>query len=375
VNLRGEVVQMSASEMAGAIYAAVEFTKTLEDTGKLKGLTRGMAAALYLYTLESPFYKVINTLLREVDRTPLKPFFPFLKLILTGARRLPKETDGICRGVAVAFADLDGAADYVVGKKVVWWPFSSSTRDKEMLLKDGQFLGTSGKRTLFIINPDTARNIQDFSAIKKEAERLILPGTPFRVMGVKPEGNLTTVYLEEDTKAPVDLIASGDDNYAMVEPEGFYDLLGDSPTVYAAAFEDDDLYASVDAYVALGQQCTRPNPKGGFCQNNQFAKSKFCLGHTCPAAGCKEGKSSSEPACAAAMQACPAKGTKAVKISWFQTASPADVLALHGVPLATASQASVAASDGSTGGGAASKSGSSDPATVHDQLQFVDHAW
>jgi hypothetical protein len=309
VKLRGSVVQMSASEMAGAIYAAVEFTKTLEDTGKLKGLTRGMAAALYLYTLESPFYKVINTLLREVDRTPLKPFFPFLKLILTGARRLPKETDGICRGVAVAFADLDGAAEYVVRKKVVWWPFSSSTQDKDMLLKGGQFLGTTGKRTLFIINPATARNIQDFSAIKKEAERLILPGTPFRVMGVKPEGNLTTVYLEEDTKAPVDLIASGDDNYAMMEPEGFYDLLGDSLAIYAVAFEDDDLYASVEpegagagttvhALHALQVKCARLNPKGGFCKNSPVGRSTFCQNHSCPAPGCTEGKSSSAAQCA-----------------------------------------------------------------------------
>ena len=177
--------------------------------------------------MDLPFYKMLNQLLRDVDRTPLEPFFPYLRLILTGLRRLPKDTAAMYRGVRVAFADLDGAKDYVQGGLVVWWPFNSSTQDLAMLEENDQFLGTTGKRTLFIINLATARNILQFSVFKKEAERLILPGTRFRVMAVKEEGDLTTVYLEEDIKTSAGLIASGDDIYESVAPGGFYDLLGD----------------------------------------------------------------------------------------------------------------------------------------------------
>jgi hypothetical protein len=43
--------------------------------------------------------------------------------------------------------------------------------------------------------------------------------------------------------------------------------------------------------------CERPAPTGGTCTNNPVAGSKFCLSHTCPVAGCKVGKSSSEGGC------------------------------------------------------------------------------
>jgi hypothetical protein len=203
---------------------------------------------------------------------------------------------------------------------VIYWPFTSTTQDLEMLQKEGcEFFGNSGKRTLFIINPATARNVQGYSAYKKERERMLLPGTPLRVMAIKPEGDLTKVYLEEDTKAPMDLIATGDDTYAMVEPDGFYDLLGDTSEIYAKVFEDDGLYAMLegddDLYGTGGEgggaaapasssaaQCTRPHPNGGFCKNKQVifsdGKSKFCKGHSCPSPGCTESKSSSAAKCA-----------------------------------------------------------------------------
>jgi hypothetical protein len=256
VRMREGVVKMSASELDQAISLSLEFTLKREKVGRLGGLTRDMVAAINIYTMASPFYKVVNQLLRDVDRSPLIPFFPFLRLIMTGLRRLPKETVAVCRGVPVAFADLDGAKDYVVGGLVVWWPFSSSTQDKEMLLKDPQFLGTSGKRTLFIINPATARNVQDFSSYKKEAERLILPGTRLVVMAVKVEGDLTTIYLEEDTKAAGDLIATGADIYKSVEPGGFYGMLepehGHRTNVDAGHSAGGDTYDEVKTFSGGG---------------------------------------------------------------------------------------------------------------------------
>jgi len=93
--MREGLVKMSTQQVNMAIFAAVEFTQDVGKAGRMKGLTHDRVAALNLHTMASPFYKVLNALLRDVDRSLLKPFFPFLRLILTAARRLPKENS--CR--------------------------------------------------------------------------------------------------------------------------------------------------------------------------------------------------------------------------------------------------------------------------------------
>jgi hypothetical protein len=59
------------------------------------GLSRQQIAALNLYTHEnlgSPeqsLFKVLNRALNERDRWHIVPFFPYIKLVATGARQLP----------------------------------------------------------------------------------------------------------------------------------------------------------------------------------------------------------------------------------------------------------------------------------------------
>lgn len=223
-------VSMNEREVKSAIYGAATHTLGLEKRGKLGGLTRDMAAAIYLYTMDTHFYKIINAMLREVDRNPLKSLFPYLKLVMTGLRRLEKQETKVFRGVSLPLSALDGAEHYIPGNVVVWWPFSSSSISQGVL-SDPQFLGTSGKRTLFTIKVSTARDIRAYSWKAKENELLILPGTPFKVGSVEITGDLTTIELEEDVDAP-DMIDSGDDTYEMVDfkdaQEGFYDLVGDA---------------------------------------------------------------------------------------------------------------------------------------------------
>ena len=57
---------------------------------------------------------------------------------------------------------------------------------------------------------------------------------------------------------------------------------------------------STDDSAALGtrnKKCTRPSPKGGVCKNNAVQGTSFCKGHTCPAAGCIQGKSTKMETC------------------------------------------------------------------------------
>eukprot|EP00729_Bicosta_minor_P015562 gene15562-25784_t len=159
------------------------------------------------------------------------------KQALTGLRRLEKQETEVFRGVPVPFSKLDDKDHYVAGSSapVVWWPFSSSTTSRKVA---SQFaLDASGKGTLFKIKVATARDIQPFSAIQKEFELLMLPGTPLKVVSVTTAAGLTTIVLEEDVDAP-DMVNSGDDTYEFVElfkaksfyevvTPGVYDLVGD----------------------------------------------------------------------------------------------------------------------------------------------------
>ena len=228
-------MKMTTSQVEGIIFAATNATKFRETTGKLGPLTRDMAAAIYIYTIESPFYMHLNAMLRKNDRTHLKPFFPYLRLLLTGLRRLPKEERVVYRGVRLDLSD-----EYsVVGKQVVWWSLSSTTERFETL-SDPQFLGTTGERTIFTIKTASARDISMFSAMSTEHELLLLPGTSFKIRGVLQDGNeLTKVALEEETEA-ADLIDPGEDDYIEIQdPGSFYNLVGDGDELTNAMYALD----------------------------------------------------------------------------------------------------------------------------------------
>ena len=215
--------KMSAIEVDGAIYGAIKATERMEKNGELGVLTRDMAAAIYLYTMDCNFYKQLNKLLREEDRTALKPFFPYLRLLLLALRRLPKEQRTVYRGVKLNLKE-----DYASTDHVVWWSLTSTTNNMAVL-SEPQFLGETGKRTIFAIEVKSARNIQKYSAIKKENELLLLPGTPFNVKAVLPQGDLTMIQLEEDTSAPP-MVDSGEDALKECAPKSFYALVADAET-------------------------------------------------------------------------------------------------------------------------------------------------
>eukprot|EP00729_Bicosta_minor_P008099 gene8099-26901_t len=112
---------------------------------------------------------------------------------------------------------LNLAAKFPKGKRFVWWSVTSATTNASVLNNE-QFLGESGERTLFTIQVLDARDITRFSAVKAEAERVILPGTLFVVKDVLPLGNgLTMIQIEQVEDAP-NLIDVGEDTYQMVDP-------------------------------------------------------------------------------------------------------------------------------------------------------------
>ena len=81
-------------------------------------LTYDSAAAIYLFTCESPLYKQLNQKLRERNRAALKGFFPYTRLLFEGHRAMiqPKARM-LNRGVKKDLVG-DDPESYAVGESV-----------------------------------------------------------------------------------------------------------------------------------------------------------------------------------------------------------------------------------------------------------------
>jgi len=84
-------------------------------------------ALIYMYTLESPFYKVLNKKMRkkeELDEKSKSFIFHTTHIL----KKLPPFTGEVFRGI-----DCD--VSYKEGDEICWAAFSSSTRDAKVALK------------------------------------------------------------------------------------------------------------------------------------------------------------------------------------------------------------------------------------------------
>ncbi|CAF1010132.1 unnamed protein product [Rotaria magnacalcarata] len=161
------------------------------------GLTRDESAAIQMYTMEwSPHktcvYYLLNRALRLANRELLKPWFNYLKLILSGLYKLESFKGTVWRGVKI-----DLSQEYPTGATFIWWGFSSCTLTLDILQSE-VFLGTTGPRTLFNIHCENGKDIRYHSYLKKENEILLLPGRKFRVVGnVKIAPDAYVIELQE----------------------------------------------------------------------------------------------------------------------------------------------------------------------------------
>ena len=168
------------------------------------GLTSDESASIMLYTYESmphedSLYVILNTTLRSEQRQELKPWFLYLKLVLTALARLPSRPRFVNRGVR-----KDLREQYPTGKSIIWWGFSSCTSSIGVL-ECKQFFGKIGTRTLFQIECSTGKDVKNHSFIQKEDEILLLPARQFKVTSCLDSGNGLHIIqlLETEPKFPL----------------------------------------------------------------------------------------------------------------------------------------------------------------------------
>ena len=168
-------------------------------------LTPDQSASIILYSMhwepqDKCLYFVLNATLRDENRDKLKPWFSYLKLLLTALSRLPSYNRQIYRGIR-----RDLRKDYQKGKMVIWWSFSSCTETIEVLKKE-QFMGSTGARTLFIIESSSGKDIREHSAFRQEDEVLLPAARQFEVVSCLPQGDGLTIIQLREIVPPVPLI-------------------------------------------------------------------------------------------------------------------------------------------------------------------------
>lgn len=159
------------------------------------GLTRDESNSIRLYTLEwqpkdkSLFY-ILNQTLRSAERQLLKPWLPFIRLILTALSHLPSASLIVYRGI-----NMDLTTKYLKDETVIWWG-SSSCMKKSNQLEKRLFLNKTSKRTLFVINCYSGKNIHHHSLY--EGEVLLPPARRFNVVSsTRKEKGLYIIELNE----------------------------------------------------------------------------------------------------------------------------------------------------------------------------------
>ncbi|CAF0958663.1 unnamed protein product [Rotaria sordida] len=178
---------VSLEDAVEPIVSYVPDVKRMAYIAKMKcaelspgGLPMDRAASITLYSMEwepqdECLYYILNQTLRNENRQKLKPWFLYLRLILTALAQLPSSVRNVYRGVK-----RDMRKEYPEGKTFVWWGFSSCT-SKINVLQNEQFLGTTGPRTFFTIECNSGKDIRKYSCFKAEGEILLPAARQFKV--------------------------------------------------------------------------------------------------------------------------------------------------------------------------------------------------
>jgi hypothetical protein len=138
-----EHIKNLVQDLDRKIWTAKENSRETNDD-----LTQDESAAISLYTMQWPdsddnLCTILNKILRSEERNILKPWFSYLKLLLTALFKLPSRKGVIWRGIRGNLSE-----QYQRDHKT-WWGFSSCT---ETMGQIDQFLGQCGERTMFMID-------------------------------------------------------------------------------------------------------------------------------------------------------------------------------------------------------------------------------
>jgi len=158
-------------------------------------LDKDEAATIYLYTMEMAedvcIYRILNQALRVEDRSEVRPWFAYLRLLDSATSKLPKCKDIVWRGV-----NKDVSKSFKKGQKITWWSISSCSTSVNVI---SAFLGKVPQSTLFSIQCSSGKSISAYTCYPSENEVILMPGTTFEVVAdpLHHHGGLNIIHLKE----------------------------------------------------------------------------------------------------------------------------------------------------------------------------------
>lgn len=158
-------------------------------------LSKDESAAVYLYTMETSkdtsIYRLLNEALRADDRTMVRPWFAYLKLLDSAASKLPDYKGNVWRGVP---KNVSGT--FKKGQKITWWSVSSCSKSVNVI---SAFIKEVPQSTLFNIQCVSGKCISPYTCYPGEDEVILMPGTIFEVVAdpLHHHGGLHIVNLKE----------------------------------------------------------------------------------------------------------------------------------------------------------------------------------
>ena len=179
-----------------AVKTIVDFQPTVtDDTKKAKEhcrkntiLTPDESAAVYLYTMDRPFYRALNQALRAENPQALEPWSAYLKLLITALRKLPSCSTTMWRGVAGEIG-----SEFSQNTIYTWESITSCSSQMNVA---ACFADQQG--ILFCINTIHGKDITKYSEFQGEREIILMPGTCLRVKSASLDINgLYVVHLDE----------------------------------------------------------------------------------------------------------------------------------------------------------------------------------
>jgi hypothetical protein len=151
-----------------------------------------LKCCIYLYSLSSFLFKLVNEVLRENNKTKmdtLAPFCYFLtEAIWSDALAQERYKSTVYRGIQL---NLDSIHCYqeAIGTHKYWYGFTSTSRDREV----AEIFGN----TLFIIDISATGGLDIllYASNRDEEEVILSPGTTFRIDKVEHREDKTHIYL------------------------------------------------------------------------------------------------------------------------------------------------------------------------------------
>jgi hypothetical protein len=156
------------------------------------GLTQDQSASIMLCTMTwQPYNQCLsielNSVLNSTDREKLKPWFLYLKLLLTALSRLPSIHRIVYRGNT-----SDVSQYYPTDQTIIWWDFSLCTTSIDMLHSEKDL------QTIFTIECNSSKDISKHLFTPTKDMILLLPATQFQVIKCsKEKSNLHWIHLKE----------------------------------------------------------------------------------------------------------------------------------------------------------------------------------